>query len=159
MDYDYQILKLTSKFYQKYSPTQYPEMLLKESRAYNCLLIDLHYDYYICIPFRTEMHHQNGYKFKMSARSRQHQSGLDYSKIAIIKNREYIDTEDAVVDRDEYRETVSKMNRIVNDVNQYINDYVQHVTKEQLLNEKEFQRRYRYSTLQYFHQELSLDMA
>ncbi|MBR0092664.1 MAG: hypothetical protein IJP92_13290 [Lachnospiraceae bacterium] len=156
MDYDYQILKLTDAFYRDYPQQEYPEMLLKETRAYNCLLIDLHYDYYICIPFRTEMHHTNGYRFKSSERSRSHQSGLDYSKIAIIQNGNYLGTSDAVVDRDEYLETISNMDKIVKGVDKYIKDYICHKAGTTVLNEKEFERKYRYATLKYFHKELSI---
>lgn len=74
---DYQILKLTDSFYEKYPNPPCREILKKRQRAYNCLLFQTHYDYFICIPFRTEISHGYAYHFKKSARSRVHKSGLD----------------------------------------------------------------------------------
>ena len=62
MEFDYQILQLTDKFYSQYTYEKYPELLLKDKRSYNCLLIDLHYDYFICVPYRTEIHHNNDWR-------------------------------------------------------------------------------------------------
>ena len=38
----------------------------------------------------------------------------------------------------------------------FVEDYVAHMDKKQLLPEKEFKRRYTYSTLKYFHDELGV---
>lgn len=84
-EYVYQILNLTDRFYKDYSLKEYDELLQKDKRAYNCLLIETHFDYYICIPFRTEISHKYAYKFKYSLRSRRHNSGLDYTKMIIVK--------------------------------------------------------------------------
>ena len=54
-----------------------------------------HYNYYICVPYRTEITHSYAYHFRKSARSRKHHSGLDYSKLVIIDKPEYI--EDKIV--------------------------------------------------------------
>jgi protein AbiQ len=81
---DYQILKLTDSFYQHYPNPPYKEMLKKQKRAYNCLLFQTHYNYFICIPYRSEITHSNAYLFRKSNRSKKHKSGLDYTKILII---------------------------------------------------------------------------
>ena len=83
---DYQILQLSSAFYRHYKSPPYHEILKKNNRPYNCLLFQTHYDYYICIPYRTEISHSYAYRFKNSKRSRKHKSGLDYTKIVIINN-------------------------------------------------------------------------
>ena len=101
MDFDYQILRLTKDFYSAYADHNiYGELMLKENRAYNCLLIDLYYDYFLCIPYRTDIRHKNAFKFRKSSRSRTHQSGLDYSKMVIVKNSEYLEAKDAIIDHD-----------------------------------------------------------
>ena len=56
-------------------------MLKKQKRAYNCLLFQTHYNYFICIPYRSEISHSFSYLFKKSKRSKQHSAGLDYTKI------------------------------------------------------------------------------
>ena len=55
---DYQILKLTNAFYRAYPNPPYTEILKKDQRAYNCLLFQSHYDYFICIPYRSEITHK-----------------------------------------------------------------------------------------------------
>lgn len=52
------------------------------------------------------------------------QSGLDYTKLALIKNRSYIDNlTPAVVDQDEYNEVAQNLPQIVREVYKYILDY------------------------------------
>ena len=87
---DYHILKLTDAFYQTYPNPPYREILKKKQRAYNCLLFQSHYNYFICIPYRSEISHKYAFHFSHTARSRKHKSGLDYSKIVIIEKTEYI---------------------------------------------------------------------
>lgn len=90
-DFDYQILRLSDDFYRAYPNPPCIEILKKQHRVYECLLLQTHYDYFICIPFRSEISHSYAYHFKSSVRSRRHQSGLDYSKLVIIRNPEYIE--------------------------------------------------------------------
>lgn len=103
---DYQILRLTDCFYATYSNPPYIEILEKKQRAYNCLLFQSHYDYFICVPYRTEIRHRYAFRFHTSERSRMHKSGLDYTKIVIITKAEYIDCTNAIIDKDEFNETL-----------------------------------------------------
>ena len=114
-------------------------MLKKKQRAYNCILFQTHYDYYICVPY-----------------SKKHRSGLDYTKIVIINKSEYVDRADALVDKDEYNETVESIKRIKREALKFVDDYVNHVKDTQKLSLQEFKRRYSFSTLQYFHNELGI---
>lgn len=156
--FDYQVLNLSSKFYNDYPAPPFEEIIRKDFRPYNCLLIQSCYDYFICIPYRSHMNHKFGYKFKYSARSRRTHSGLDYTKIVIIKNSEYIDKSDAVVDADEYRETRDSIEYIKKDSQTYIDDYINHLLcKSNKYDDREFERAYRFSTLKYFHKELGIE--
>ena len=96
MNIEYKIVTLTEKFYLDYPSNNYPEILEKSKRAYNCLMLELN-DYYICIPYRLEMRHKQGYKFTKSKRSIKSQAGLDYTKIVIVKNIEYLSKLNAVI--------------------------------------------------------------
>ena len=154
---DYQILRLTDLFYQDYPHSRYGEIMIKKNRAYNCLLFQTHYDYFICIPYRTEIVHDNAYRFKYSKRSEKHRSGLDYSKIIIITETKYLDNKDAIIDKDEFKETIRNIEKIKNQALQYVENYVAHMRKSRLLHPEEFKRRYQYSTLQYFHKELKIN--
>ncbi len=153
---DYQILKLTDDFYNAYPNPPYVEILKKRQRAYNCILFQTHYNYFICVPYRTEISHNYAYHFKNSERSINHKSGLDYSKIVIISKRKYIDTQDALIDKDEYNETMVNLDRIRREALEFVEDYVAHMKGENVLHSKEFKRRYCFSPLKYFHNELGI---
>ena len=156
MDYIFDIYLLSDQFIKAYPFSEYPELMNKQARPYNCLLIDSHEDYFICVPYRTSINHNNAYHFKNSKRSRIAKSGLDYSKIVIIKDTSYLSTDIAVIDQDEYRETLANMNRITNEVLHYVDQYILHVRGISILHDREFDRLYRYATLQYFHNELGI---
>lgn len=153
---DYQILRLTDLFYHAYPNPPYLEILEKRKRAYNCLLFQTHYNYFICIPFRTEISHKYAYHFRNSKRSQKHKSGLDYTKIVIIKNNEYIDARDTIIDNDEFNETMIHLEKIKKEALEYVEDYIMHVNGAHRLHEAEFKRKYQFSTLKYFHEELGL---
>lgn len=156
MDFDVQVYLLSSKFIEDYSSTEYPELMNKKGRPYSCLLIDLHADYFICIPFRSHINHRNAYMFKKSQRSKRSRSGLDYSKLVLIKDGKYLDNAVAIVDQDEYSEAMANMKRIVHDVVKYIDNYVSCEQGKLLMHEREFDRLYKFSTLRYFHDILGL---
>ena len=153
---DYQILKLTDLFYRTYPNPPYTEIMEKKQRAYNCLLFQSHYDYFICIPYRSEIQHKYAFRFSDTKRSRVHRSGLDYSKIVIITKTEFLDPRDAIIDKDEFKQTIMHLERIKQDALKFVEDYVFHMQGSQKLNDKEFERRYRFSPLKYFHTELGL---
>ncbi|MBQ8946997.1 MAG: hypothetical protein IJ058_09310 [Lachnospiraceae bacterium] len=156
--YDHQVLKLTPEFYLDYPNPPYTEIELKPNRRYNCLIIQSHYDYFICIPFRSQVRHKYAYHFRNSARSRIGKSALDYSKSVIIRNTEYIDTNPGIIDSDEYAEMMRNMDRIVDEVLKYVDDYVSYQKMlEDHISEQEYLRRYKYSTLRYFHDILGID--
>ena len=153
---DYQILKLTDDFYNAYPNPPYKEILKKKQRAYNCLLFQTHYDYFICIPYRTEISHPYAFHFTTTERSKVHKSGLDYSKIVIIAKTEYIDSTDAIIDKDEFNETMVNLKRIKKEAMDFVEDYVEHIKGTKLLHKREFIRRYGFSPLKYFQKELGI---
>lgn len=133
---DYQILKLTDDFYNAYPDPPYREILKKKQRAYNCLLFRTHYDYFVCIPYRTEISHPYAFHFTTTVRSKAHKSGLDYSKIVIIAKTDYIDSIDAIIDKDEFNETMVNLERIKKEALDYVEEYVEHMKKIKLLHKK-----------------------
>ena len=153
---DYQILKLTDVFYNAYPNPPFKEILKKKQRAYNCLLFQTHYDYFICIPYRTEISHPYAFHFTTTVRSKEHKSGLDYSKIVIIEKTDYIDFTDAIIDKDEFNETMVNLERIKREALNFVEEYVTHVKGIKELHKREFERRYRFSPLKYFHKELGI---
>lgn len=154
--YDYQVLRLTEKFFENYPLVKYPEMMGKKKRGYSCLLIETYYEFFICIPYRTEIRHKYAYHFKKSKRSKEHRSGLDFTKMIIIKKDEYIDSKEAEIDADEYAETRKNIYMIVKGALAFLEDYISHCSGEKLLNQREYDRRYKFSSLKYFHEELGI---
>ena len=134
----------------------YKEILKKHKRAYNCLLFQTHYDYYICVPYRSEIRHNYAYKFKHSKRSQYRKSGLDYTKIIIIREKEYIDVKDTIIDKDEFKETVVNIEKIKQEALDFVEAYIKHIKGEVVLHNSEFERRYKYSPLKYFHREMNI---
>ncbi len=156
-DFDHQVLKLTMQFYSDHPNPPYKEIELKTARRYNCLIVQTHYDYYICIPFRSNVKHKYAFHFKKSARSRRSHSALDYSKIVIISDSNYLDSVPGIVDSDEYTEMMKNINVIVRNALEYVDDYVSYLRGDnKRISDEEFLRRYKYSTLQYFHGILGL---
>lgn len=155
ISFDSQILYLSEKFYEKYPSSLYKEILVKKDRPYQCLLVHIE-DYFICIPYRTEIRHSYAYKFKKSLRSRKHHSGLDYTKIVIISDRGFLSATPALVDDDEYTETMQNLERIRREATAFVDDYVSHCKGEHILHSSEFKRRYQFSPLSYFHKELHI---
>lgn len=156
MDYDVEIRLLSQRFAIDYPAETFPELMLKHGRPYTCLLIDTHDGFFICVPFRSSISHNSAYLFQRTQRSRKSRSGLDYTKMALIQNLNYIDSVPAIVDQDEYVETIQNIRQIVKDVNEYISSYCKHITGEKQLSERAFARKYQYATLPYFHDILGL---
>ena len=156
MEVAFDVYLLSERFIKDYPLNEYSELMYKQGRPYNCLLIDSHNNYFICVPFRSNINHSNAYMFKNTKRSRMTKSGLDYSKSLIITKHDYFDSMKAIVDADEYTETVQNINKIAKEVLKYVDRYIMHVSKKNILNDREFERKYKFSTLKYFHSELGL---
>ena len=159
MEFDkVRVVKLSEAFYNDYPHESFPEVLEKVSRPYSCLSITLNDEYRVYIPYRSHIAHKNGYRFKESRRSKRSSSGLDYAKMIITKNDDYVSNEAAVVDQDEYKETVRNIERISAGAITYIENYVEYVLGNSKMSEKEFKRKYGCSTLGYFIEELGLNI-
>ena len=63
MEFEVAIYQLSAEFIRNYPSQQYPELMYKKGRPYSCLLIDLHLDYFICVPYRSSIHHKNAFFF------------------------------------------------------------------------------------------------
>ncbi len=153
---DFQVLRLTESFFAAYPKEKYPEILEKKDRPYHCIIFEAGNDYFICVPYRTEIKHPYAFHFKKSNRSMVHKSGLDYTKIVIVNKSSYLDTENIIIDKDEYIETVQNIDKIKKEAIDFVQNFLNHVTGAVILHPSEYKRRYQYSPLKYFLQELGL---
>ena len=114
---------------------------------------------YICVPFRSHIHHKNAFLFKNTERSKTDSSGLDYSKTVLIRPEDYDKylTENAVVDTDEYKAVRMSIYKIEKQISKYIEDYVKSVSDFENADKKSFEQKYKYSTLKYFHDILGIE--
>mgnify|MGYP006926051535 FL=1 len=156
MECSVKIYQLSAEFMRDYPTLKYPELMCKWGRPYSCLMIEAVFDYRICIPYRSSIHHKNAYLFTGTERSRRMRSGLDYTKIVLIRKESYLDPTKVVVDQDEYTETVRNIRRIAEEAVRYLEGYIQHVNGTKPLHPREYARRYQYSTLPYFHDIMGL---
>ena len=158
LEYSVDVSLLSSDFMVAYPGASYPELMCKQGRSYTCLLVDTHDEYLICIPFRSHIRHNNAYIFQNTQRSKHSRSGLDYTKVALIKDPKYIDqTANAIVDNDEFNEAMQNLPQIITDVTKYIDKYRHHVDGYAVLHPRAYARDYQFSTLPYFHDIMGLD--
>ena len=155
----FSVIYLSKQFIADYPQSHYRELMLKDKRPYGCLLIKTHNDYYICVPFRSHIHHKNAFLFKNTERSKADSSGLDYSKTVLIRPEDYDKylIENAVVDTDEYKAVRMNIYKIEKQISKYIETMsnrfqILNTLTKSLLNEK-----YKYSTLKYFHDILGIE--
>lgn len=142
---------LSNKFYTDYDKNTYPEILRKEKRCYNVALFEGYGDYFLCVPFRSNIKHKYAYHFKNTQRSKQHKSGLDYQKMVIINKNDYIACTNGIIDKDEYNEYITNLEVINKKSLNFLQDYINYKNGIQNISPQEFKRRYQFSPLQYFH--------
>ena len=145
MNFSDDLTKLSSDFLENYPANVYPELLCKAECPFTYLCIDIHCGYYICIPFRSNISHHDAFLLQDS------KSGLDYTKIILVNKKAYLDSQDICVNQDQYNEVRENILKIVIGAVKYIDDYIWHVTGVKPMHQRDFVRRYRYSTLPYFH--------
>ena len=156
MDFVLDVCRFTLDFVKAYPSALYPELMYKVGRPYSCILIESRYGYYICVPFRSHIAHNNAYIFSGTRRSLCTRSGLDYTKLVLVEKPDYIDNKGVVVYQDEYIDVQKHISQIILEVDNYIERYVLHVTGKKNLHPREFSRNYKYSTLPYFHDILGI---
>ena len=61
---------------------------------------------------------------------------MDYSKIIIITKTNYLDSTDAIVDKDEYNETMINLERIKKDALDYVEEYMECMNGKRKLHKK-----------------------
>lgn len=147
----YQLNYLSSDFYQKYGTKQYPEIENKDSRPYIVILVKIENNTF-AIPFRTNVPHNNCYKFRTSTRPTDSITGLDYSKAVIVNDEKYIGAPARINDK-EYIELNRNYDFIIKQFRKFVEDYIRFANgNRSFYAEKKF----KFTTLKYFHTELGI---
>lgn len=148
----YKLNYLSAEFYSRYNSADYPEIENKSSRPYMVMLIQIEHNTF-AIPFRTNVKHNNCYKFENSSRPTHSITGLDYSKAVIVNDSKYIGAAARINDR-EYTELDTNYHIITKQFTSFVKNYIKY--RNGKLNEYQV-KKYKYTTLKYFHKELGLD--
>lgn len=148
------IKKLKNEFFLNYPQHLYPEIEQDIMRPYILLVFSVN-NLYLCAPFRTNINHSNSFLFRNSVRSITNKSGIDYSKIIILNDLNYLEG-NQVVDQDEYNEVAKNFQKIKNEIFKYIDLYVNHYKRIHILHKRQYDRLFRYTTLKYFHNMLNI---
>ena len=147
----YELHYLSAEFYNKYNASDYPEIEHKTHRPYIVLLIKVDKNIF-ALPMRTNIKHSSCYKFHYSSRPTNSVTGIDFSKAVIVNNASYIG-EVAEIDNKEYVELNDRISFIISKFCTYIKGYHTYVAGKA----NEYQaKRYKYTTLKYFHDELGI---
>lgn len=148
----YSLNRLSAEFYKDYASERYPEIENKQDRPYMVLVVKIEKNIF-ALPLRTNIRHNYGYKFKTSDRETASSTGIDYTKAVIINFQKYIG-ESASINGKEYIEIDRNAHRIIAGFERYLNGYIRFQKNGGTPYD---QKRYRYSTLKYFHIELGLE--
>lgn len=151
MNNKFAIKCLSNNFSLKYPISLYPEFEEKDNRPYVVFLMRIE-DHTFALPFRTNMNHKYGYKFKTSLKETNTGTGLDFTKAVIVDDSSLIGN-NAMVDKNEYIELSEKHYFIRNKFIKYLRNYEKYVNGE--LDEYQ-SKAYQYSTLKYYHKELKI---
>ncbi len=149
---DYQLNYLATEFYKKYNNADYPEIENKNNRPYMVLLVKIDENTF-AIPFRTNVPHNNCYKFKKSTRPTNTVTGLDYTKAVIVNDDKYIGAA-ARINDSEYTELSDNRLFIIRQFKKFVADYIKYAAGK---NTYYATKKFMYSTLKYFHKELGID--
>ena len=151
----YEIRELSSSFYTNYPEHLYPEILRKKGRPYDVILFETNLDYYVCVPFRTYLNHNQGFHFYPKPLKNGENPGIDYSKMLIIKENNYIGPS-SLINATQMVCFNKNVATIQQEIFEYLEGYIKNVTGINILHPSQFNRKYQFSTLKYFHAELGI---
>ena len=147
----YQLHYLSDLFYNRFTPEQYPEIEQKKTRPYIVLLICIDNNTF-ALPMRTNIRHNCCYRFRNSSRPTDSVTGIDFSKAVIVNDPAYINGL-AEIDNKEFVELNDRIGFIIGKFQSYLRGYIKYAQG----TANEFQAsKYRYTTLQYFYNELNI---
>ena len=147
----YEIKQLSEKFYLDYSQVKFPEILHKEDRPYIVFVIKIN-DNTFAVPFRTNITHNQSYRFKNTNKQTNSHTGLDFSKAVIVNEERYLGKK-TFIDDAEYIELENKIKFIIQKFTVYVNNYIKYIKSN---NTKMIEMKYKYSSIQYFNKELGI---
>lgn len=136
---------MTSEAYQRLSHGRV--QVLQKNRGYGVISVQVN-DLIFAVPLRSNLNHANGFK---TIFFRNQWNGLDYSKALLVDSSDLMSEAFRPRDAKEYKKIQSNKEKITREFRSYVDEYIYSV-KSGEANERKF----RFTTLQYFHKELGL---
>ena len=130
---------------------EYPEIENKETRPYLVILFRID-NLNFALPFRTNITHKYGYRFKNSSRPKDSVSGIDFTKAVVIDEDKYI-AEQTTIDNKEYIELDKNYYYIISKFEEYLHGYLEYINNP---SSDAVSKKYKYTSLKYFHKQLHI---
>lgn len=148
---DFEIRELSTKFYTLFPASKFPEMLHKQDRPYLVLLVKINNNNF-ALPFRTNIRHNECYKFAKTTRNTNSSTGIDFTKAVIINDITLLGNSTRI-NSAEFADLRKNSHKIISKFESYLKNYIHYAqgTKSVFNAQK-----YAFSSLQYFHSELGL---
>ena len=138
-------------FYTAYPTEKYEEIEYKPSRPYVVMIVEIDGNKF-ALPLRTNIRHNYCYKFKNTGRNTQSSTGIDFTKAVIVNETKFIG-DSTTIDNKEYVELMNKFYFVIKKFKIYLEGYI----KYRKYGGDEFSaRKYQFTTLQYFENELGI---
>lgn len=139
---------LSDEFYDKYPASSYPEIEQKHNRPYIQVCIEIAGTRY-AIPLRSNINHPH-----VLWTDKENHCGVDFSKAVIIKEESYIDAiTEPHLRQNEFNALRGKDYKIKTKMEKYIEKYKE---ARRDLSKPMNQTLVKYSTLQYFEEEIGM---
>ncbi|MDC3417654.1 hypothetical protein NC799_12170 [Aquibacillus sp. 3ASR75-54] len=107
--------------------------------------------YQFAIPLRSSMNHKENFTTKfVQERGKKVRKGLDYSKAVIITDKRFVSLHPFKIQQDEFLKIVKAEVHIIKSFKKYVDRYIEAYKK----NDSNILRKYKFSTLQNYHDEL-----
>ncbi|GAD90098.1 hypothetical protein VHA01S_032_00480 [Vibrio halioticoli NBRC 102217] len=129
--------------------------VLEKNRGYGIVSITIDTLTY-AIPLRSNMNHSNGFKtISMKRGNKLIWNGLDYSKALVVKQDDIEKTAFKLREQKEFNKIQLNKEKIQTEFEKYVSAYLECVKKGTSTKDK----RFIFSTLQYFHSELGIELG
>ncbi len=140
------IRSLTDDAYRRVSRNR--EQVLQKNRGYGVISITVR-NMTFAIPLRSNLNHPNGFK---TINVRGLWNGLDYSKALLVEHADFRQESFKLREQKEYDKIIKNKDKVFREFCKYLAEYIEYASGE----ERVFNRKFQFTTLQYFHHELGI---
>lgn len=141
-----EIKSLTDDAYRRVSEGR--NQVLQKNRGYGVITITVR-NMTFAIPLRSNLNHPNGLK---TIKVGPFWNGLDYSKALLVEDADFRQESFVLREQKEYDKIIKNKDKVFKEFCEYLSEYIEYASAE----ERVFNRKFQFTTLQYFHNELGI---